>query len=730
METRKTKLALTASALAFALMLAGCGGGGGSSSAVTPSGGGGTNPPVVDDEPTGPVAVMMDMMLPAGLMPDDVDLPNSNDTVTVDIDKGETVTLGANEDGQGGVEFMCDSDYACSLTLTNKAGTLVAEYSTKKKDADADNPMVTAMVIEIPEPTPPPMEVAGSISLTDEAKTWLLANVGGDRLDTNGEEIEINLASGETKMYGSDAVGGMVSITCDSAYPCTVTLRNVLGELEATMVTMQDADADAPTIMAAFTPPPRDPLVVGGAKRADGDAVHGAIMQSDLIVTFTDFNAANVGSGGTAPTAQVTVDVNKLQHPGTFELQGDFVEIQTEPTPSAADDDPIIKSTQVDEDGGPELNAAGLNIAAADLATWRVHSLERDWAHRLPDEPEDAPLYGGFVTNALVGENIGGNKTRAFDDLFTLTGDDELENLLGNPSSNGGLAMFTYDGQANTYQNNKGANEDFRGSFADVSGVYRCAATCWLVKDREKGTVSVMADDSNAPDATNFAALEFVPDDKKAMASVPDWAWMTFGAWLTTPNDDAGQHSIGLIATSGGWADMLPETEYYAELEGEATYKGLALGYYVDDTETGTFTATATLNVDFDATADHISGTVSNFHDANGEAMNEFVVNLDAADLSGTGSADATAVTSGHANGIDWSGRWAAQLGGAPDANVEGVSFTGGEASANIKDLSADGVTVSAADHPLGATGRFDAFNTASAVTGAFGADLQQPKDN
>ena len=44
METRKTKLALTASALAFALMLAGCGGGGSTSSAVTPSGGGGTPP--------------------------------------------------------------------------------------------------------------------------------------------------------------------------------------------------------------------------------------------------------------------------------------------------------------------------------------------------------------------------------------------------------------------------------------------------------------------------------------------------------------------------------------------------------------------------------------------------------------------------------------------------------------------------------------------------------------
>ena len=244
-----------------------------------------------------------------------------------------------------------------------------------------------------------------------------------------------------------------------------------------------------------------------------------------------------------------------------------------------------------------------------------------------------------------------------------------------------------------------------------------------------KGTVSVQLG-MDEPDG-NFAALEFVPDNADDMASVPDWAWMAFGAWLTTPNDDDGQHSLGLIATGGGLADMLPSgAAYYTTLTGEATYQGLALGYYVDGIGTapvtGTFAATATLSADFDT--DMLSGTVSNFHDANGEAMDEFVVDMVETGMTDGGVTSGT--TSGHANGVDWAGSWAAQLGGAPDDNVDGIAFATGVASAVLNDLSAASHTTSAADHPLGATGTFDAWNSASAVTGAFGADYSRRRSN
>ena len=107
-----------------------------------------------------------------------------------------------------------------------------------------------------------------------------------------------------------------------------------------------------------------------------------------------------------------------------------------------------------------------------------------------------------------------------------------------------------------------------------------------------------------------------------------------------------------------------------------------------------------------------LSGTISNFHDANGMEMSEFVVNLDAATMTNGAVAATAGTTSGHAKGVDWTGNWAGQLGGAPDANVEGLaldSTTAGTLLANIKDLSAAGVTTSYDDFPTGATGTFDA---------------------
>ena len=735
METRKTKLALTASALAFALMLAGCGGGGSSSSAVTPSGGGGTPPQQEPEEQTGPVAVMMDMMLPAGLMPDDVDLPNSNDTVTVDIDKGETVTLGANEDGQGGVEFMCDSAYACSLTLTNKAGTLVAEYSTKKEDADADNPMVTAMVIEIPEPTPEPMEVAGSISLTDEAKTWLLTNVGGDRLDTNGEEIEINLASGETKMYGSDAVGGTVSITCDSAYPCTVTLRNVLGELEATMVTMQDADADAPTVMAAFTPPPPDPVDTF-ARLNDGNAttVHGL-----------------VASALTAPTTATATDVTGMGLGGVGVLNADMLGLRGNLDPNSPVPGGSVGATGAANGltGGSMLSGATDTInASSDMAPapngWNLHALFRDWGDTAGEGD------GGFETGAIVVQNLGSATTHPWNGKlpdkfangggqYTLTVD--TDDTAGNDS-----VAFAVDADTDAppmsiidagaaasavleTQVGSGTDAALRrvvGTYRGVKGSYTCGdAACEI--SRDKGSDGFTLGDGN---------WQFRPDPN-SMVVVPDQDWMVYGAWMTTPDSSGGVHRIGTFF-NGFDPYTNADTVFVAGdggLKGSAEYTGGAAGVYVDGMASGLFTATATLTANFDVNSNgtddandndySISGRIDDFRDTAGrylgddtEAMpndpdaggeNDWVVLLGRVDLSGTGTIPATGTT-GSADGVLWTGNWDGSFFG-PNTDAEGDAIA-----------------------PSGVAGRFNAMapdtNTTAlghqgpnvAVTGAFGA--------
>ena len=578
------------------------------------------------------------------------------------------------------------------------------------------------------------MDVMKDLSLTERA----MAAFAGILQDP-GDSDTVMIDAGMTEIREG------VTFHCNSDYDCEVMVSNNLGTIIATWSSQEIEGGMMAGVTHSMDPVPRDPMVVGGADRARPSVVNRAIDEANIIQHYLDFTGTDPEASAAltavdAPPTANRVMLNKLVRDGdssTFELKGDFVEM----TAAGGGAAPMIKSDATDDNGGLMImaEADGHDISQDDLDRWHFHSLERDWSHRLPDEPKDAPLYGGFETNALVADDIEVNKEREFEKLFTLNADGELEDISGNPELNGTLAMFMYDGQDSTYQNSKGANEDFRGGFAAVSGLFRCGDVCWLVKDKKEGTVSVMANDNGAPHATNFATLEFVPDDPEAMASVPDWAWSTYGAWLTTPQAMTGRHSIGMFATGGGVANALADTEYFAELEGTAEYKGVAIGYYVDGITTaatagtaGTFSATATLTAVFDAT-DMLSGTISNFHDANGMEMSEFVVNLDAATMTNGAVAATAGTTSGHAKGVDWTGNWAGQLGGAPDANVEGLaldSTTAGTLLANIKDLSAAGVTTSYDDFPTGATGTFDAQNATSGVTGAFGAHLQpKPKE-
>ena len=162
-------------------------------------------------------------------------------------------------------------------------------------------------------------------------------------------------------------------------------------------------------------------------------------------------------------------------------------------------------------------------------------------------------------------------------------------------------------------------------------------------------------------------------------------------------------------------------------LRGKATYKGAAIGYYAMTDATGAFTASAEFTADFGdsdgATGDTLMGQISNFHDANGKAMDEMVVDLDSTALTADGSfgAGTVGMTGGHANGVVWSGSWRAQLNGAPDDKVTGLSLsatTVGTVESTIMDAEAS-------DYPTGVVGAFDAHNATTAVTGAFGASLQ-----
>ena len=72
-----------------------------------------------------------------------------------------------------------------------------------------------------------------------------------------GDSDSFTVAAGMTETRGG------VNFTCDSAYPCTVTLTNSAGTLVAKYMTQKDMEADTAMVMAAAVPvPPPEPMPV------------------------------------------------------------------------------------------------------------------------------------------------------------------------------------------------------------------------------------------------------------------------------------------------------------------------------------------------------------------------------------------------------------------------------------------------------------------------------------
>ena len=714
METRKTKLALTASALAFALMLAGCGGGGGSSSAVTPSGGGGTPQQQEPEEQTGPVAVMMDLMLPTGLMPDDVDLPDSGDTVTIPVRKGETVIRGANEDGEGGVEFMCESDYDCSLTLTNQGGTLVAEYSTKKKDADADNPMVTAMVIEIPEPTPEPMEITERIPLNAAQRA---------RLNEAGGSGKFTIPAG-----GSTVRAG-VTFTCNSEEDCEVTVSRAFGVVTAEMKTIQNHGDEAPTVTAVIGP--NDPLrelnegnamavarilqlpIDDGGTVPPGSAYDGGPDKFHIGgMGWDQFGVANLGADN---FADVTLT-------SSFDPNG---AAYRQPMPGNAGADPttlrgsMLRTMDAGEDN--PTNKLTENADTVAMAGWEHHVLFADWGdtHGVND--------GGFETGALIYSDIEAPMMNVpfadVEDMLAHLHTRAWFNLVngmvtigdGNLNSNwrtalGEIAIDVEGSQTAVISQPVNAGTRYAGSYFGARGELVCVSNCTIGRSMTADTNFGVADtDADAAGLQSNAVWEFIPADD-AMVNVPDQDWIMFGAWMTTPDDMAGDHRLGVLAQgmqpyeNGGTALVAGA----AGVHGTATYSGGAAGTYVDEDETGFFTARATLTANFDVNRDNnpdpgdytVSGRIDDFRNMNGDFLgadtaadpndpnaggeNDWVVRLrglDAGnavarapiDAAGAGPHIPAASTSvaGTADGVRWQeGEWSAQFYGPGGRNA------------------------------------------------------------
>ena len=141
MEIRNTKLALTASALAMALMLAGCGGGGSSGTANTASGGGAPPPTTpTDDTPPAPTPMAVELPSDSDMYLGD-DLMAPMDTTTPIM----LATGGTHEDGS--YTLTCTAG-PCEITITDgevmATGTVDPTYSTAAQGIITDAKMAAS----------------------------------------------------------------------------------------------------------------------------------------------------------------------------------------------------------------------------------------------------------------------------------------------------------------------------------------------------------------------------------------------------------------------------------------------------------------------------------------------------------------------------------------------------------------------------------------------------------
>ena len=642
---------------------------------------------------------------------------------------------------------------ACSIV----ALTAVMYGCVHSGGDDPAEPMVEPM-----EPMPEPMPVAasGAIMLTAEQSAALL-----DVLPDTGDSVTLNVGADGVTRAG-------VTFTCVSDYDCTVTVSNSAGTIVAMWASQTLGDGTASAMAAGL-----EPAVDTFANLSPGST---ASIRSDVVGVADD-----AGTVGPAFTATELIGMG-IGGPGV--LTADDAGLRSDFQANGADLD-AGANTAADPGDSPALMDGTTITGAMDAIDpsgdmesapdgWVMKTLFRDWGDTAGDGD------GGFETGAIVVKNLGEGTPYPFDRklsgkyvnmsaqaMFALAiqanGDNPGVTTLGT-SVHIGIDEFTPAGgdalpaadsvqwakmvfdenslvAAQSQDINVNVGETFTGSYFGAPGQFQCIAgggddsSCALVRN-DDGTVGVHDTDADPDVVASTGSWSFTPDPG-AMITVPDQDWMAYGAWLTTPDDAAGDHRLGVFfngmdtyetATNAFTADDA------AGLRGSATYSGGATGVYVDGTDSGLFTAEASLTATFDkdstggnVVADDymISGRIDNFRGTDGVALgadtgdmpnpqgrgeNDWVVELAAFGFQAVADGVIPATgTTGSADGVSWTGMWNGQLFG-PNMNADGdaipPSGVAGRFWAETDDLDDDNTDANVADNPV------------TAVVGAFGA--------
>ena len=196
------------------------------------------------------------------------------------------------------------------------------------------------------------------------------------------------------------------------------------------------------------------------------------------------------------------------------------------------------------------------------------------------------------------------------------------------------------------------AIKSLNGMFDMAPGMYECATTCMVTIDKDgKLTADI-----------GGGAVTFVPASG-AMVPVPDTDYLSFGYWVETSTTMAGKVTteIAPFATGAMLYDGDDITAYESaagitsDTTMSATYTGQAAGQFVHKTDvdgdskglvptsSGAFTADANLTANFTngtdpnigtAFQDAIHGTISNFKNSSGDAIEGWELTLNPAQFS------------------------------------------------------------------------------------------------
>ena len=598
-----------------------------------------------------------------------------------------------------------------------------------------------------PPPEPMPMAASGEVMLTTQQQKALDGALGSRESQT------VHVAAGETAKRAG------VTFTCNSAYPCMITVEDNLGTIVAMWESETLGEGTASVMASGLEPPPETFAQLNEGSAASIGAITRRAINADPVAADPDATppTAAMPRGAYGRDADGTMDENVIGGLGLRDsgaADNSMVTLLSGLDPNGTGFMPATTTPAAPAKG--TMLTAGMDndeipVGEAAISGWDSQALFRDWG----DTADGGD--GGFETGALIFSNIEAPVAHPFDadlaDMFvnanakssyafsvrfaTGVGTTDV-----NTFANDAVSISVSAGQMASEQTDSmmldvgGAQletlattvpnaSEHKGTYFGAAGTYKCVTTgggtCRIKRDMGGATPFEV-------DLAMAATWVFMPDDGE-MIMVPDQDWMVFGAWLTTPDNPNGSHRVGAfydgMQNYGAASSNVFTISDAAGLHGSATYTGGAAGVYSHRGAAGLFTADAELTANFDkdgdATSDSgdysISGRIDNFRGTDGLFLgadtratpndpddggeNDWVVMLGMDELDATvaGNGYVTGNTTGSADGVTWTGTWTGQLYGPTMADMDSVA-------------------------PSGVGGQFQSGNAHTSVVGAFGAEM------